>query len=302
MPNAITPTIAPNVPQTATPPTEQTPANFDKLKGDWMGFLQKPEVIAGLLQFGSSMLTPGSNIGTSLGEAAQAAAGTRQRLTEREQKGVETAQKERQVAVQERGATTQEEQNRIAREQLTQQGQLQTRQLDIEQQRANAYAKISALGGGKLGIKERMLPTVRAGWLETAQNMDEFADDPEGAMNYALDKTAEWYASEGIGGVGEAPGEGAGTPGTPPGGKAPTSEGNAPGVITPEGRGYPAIETLTDDQLVAIQADPQALAEAQQVYGEDLTRRLRGLRKRNAIRGSGLTTPEQADKELGVAP
>lgn len=152
-PQAPQPNVVQNAAMATTPQGGITPTgqNFDSLKNDWMAFLQRPEVISGMLQFGASALA-GSNVGTSLAEAAQAASGTREAIQQRGQQGLEESNRQRAAAVQERGAAVQEkgiaEETRanIAREQQA----LQASKVQQEQ-----FAKTMGLEFGKLGLEKQ---------------------------------------------------------------------------------------------------------------------------------------------------
>lgn len=134
-------------------------AQQDQLAASWTDFFRRPETIAGLLQFGSSMLTPGSNIGTSLAEAAgaagrvgqiqqqQTAEQQRQGLAEREQQA-----RERQVAASERSAATQESQEKRQASEFATQQQLEHDRLENALKVARIYAGARGGGAGVPGL------------------------------------------------------------------------------------------------------------------------------------------------------
>ena len=104
-------------PATATGPP-QSPQEQEKLTSDWLEFLQRPEVIAGLLQFGIDALQPAApgrgtlaQIGAAVAGGGEAVgrvrAGRRERAEERRKAGLE----ERRVEVKEEGP-------KVAREEI----------------------------------------------------------------------------------------------------------------------------------------------------------------------------------------
>ena len=282
------------IPQANASPTAQP--QFTELRSQWVDFFKRPEVVSGLLQFGSTMLTPGSSVGLALGEAAQAAGKTRQVITGREtelqerglrERGVQA--EERRTGVAERGAATQEEQNRIARERLAQEGELGRRGLDIEAQRAAAYAQYIGGGGrgSSLTAQDRIAKTAFDAAFETASMMPEFEDDPEGALDWAVD-----YVSRKFGGQttpppgGEPPPDGAPAPG---GAEAAPEEGETTTYTDESGvsRKVPAPQTLTTQDWNAVANDPQLLEGARRAYGEDVVNtylKKHGITKKKAIK------------------
>lgn len=163
----VQPAVAPNVTQGADMALQPeggivpTGQNFDKLKGDWMEFLQRPEVISGMLQFGASALA-GSNPGVALSEAAQAASGTREAIQQRGQESVRQNLATREVTGREAAQAENVRANR-AQEGLAERG-LQQKQdefaktmglefekLGVEKSRAATYANYMSQLGGKAG-------------------------------------------------------------------------------------------------------------------------------------------------------
>lgn len=101
-----------------TTPTNGPNTEFEGLKSGWMAYLQDPTVRAGLMQFGVGMLQPqqpgqsfAGQVGTSIGEAGQAA-GRFAQLSQEQQQLQLAGQRE------ERIATSEEEQTKIAQGQL----------------------------------------------------------------------------------------------------------------------------------------------------------------------------------------
>lgn len=173
-PQAPQPSVVQNASMATTPQGGITPTgqNFDSLKNDWLGFLRSPEVISGMLQFGASALA-GSNVGTSLAEAAQAASGTREAIQQRGQQGLEESNRQRAIAAQERGTAVQEkgqaedvranqareaqakEAAKIAQDQFTVNMGLEMKKLGLEQQRVDAYTAMAGRTVAKPTTREQ---------------------------------------------------------------------------------------------------------------------------------------------------
>lgn len=236
--------------------------NFDKLKMDWMGVLRQPEVIASMLQLGASQLA-GSNIGASLGEAAQAAAGTREAIQQRGAEAVKQNLATREIAGREAGQAEQVRANR-AQETLAEKGLqqkqdeftrslgLEMQKLGIEQQRANAYAaSVATLTDKRLRSIPGYSQAVASVWQNAAMAGDVGTPEYEDAVMNGMALVNKSFHLA-LGG-----GEG-GTTGTTPGGAGestvPASNAEAAGAaagqavgqqmpVTGGAQGLPTIST-----------------------------------------------------------
>lgn len=266
-------------PANAPAPTGQQgegQGTFDKLKQEWMGFFAKPEVQVGLLQFGSSLLAPGANIGLALSDAAQAAAGTRQAATERDLAAQEAARRGRTVdlterEIEQRGQSLQlqRESQSEERRQFDRSASQRDRQLDISERLANRPRATTGAGGAK-SIPGLSYKTFYDMAMEEETILAETEGrEPDFALvsELAADRYAQAYAtaqSRLAGGGATAPAEGAPVvAGEGTSAEAPTQANQPP--PTPEG--YPHINTISDEQWTAIAADPELLAEARKAYG-----------------------------------
>lgn len=242
------PSVVQNAAMATTPQGGITPTgqNFDSLKNDWLGFLQRPEVISGMLQFGASELA-GSNIGASLGEAAQAASGTREAIQARGQQGMEEANRQRATAVQERGAAVQEK--GVSEEvRANQAREAQTKQAAVTQQ--EQFTKQLGLDFAKLGVEAKSADTMAkyygamanirymqdpryASAMSVVMKNAALAGDPgspeyEKAFNDGMDLVDQRFAAQKAGAPGAVPPEGA----APPNGGSVSGTGTLPTVTT----------------------------------------------------------------------
>ena len=132
----------------------QQPEDQKEVAGRNFAFLQRPEVKAGLLQLGVSLLSPGSSFGSALGDAL--GAGARYNLINRQQ-GFEDVERAQQAETHEAGlAATQ------ARTDATRAGIGQAdRRLDIGQQTVDQEALRGTRAGDQrdreLGLREKAL-------------------------------------------------------------------------------------------------------------------------------------------------
>lgn len=298
------PPVAAQPQVTSAPAQKQQPQVAQRERG-WLDFLSKPEVSAALIQFGANMLQPnaGGFVG-ALGPAFGGAAGAAGRVVENRRRAAQEAGEQEQAArrtrIAERQVATEESRAASAEKASAAQLAQREKELGLEQRKLEEYLipslkRSGGGGGGKMTLEDRLANSVYKGFLEQTQYMDEFADDPSGAAAWAYQQTLATL-SQSQPAATTPPAEGATPPPagvTPPAespAAAPASEagGQEPPLDSPVKMGdktYPALNSLTDEQLKGIEADPKLKAEADSVYGAGAVRgRLQGLKKREAVR------------------
>lgn len=238
------------------------PAAGPDLQGQWAQFFRNPAVISGLLQFGSSMLTPGSGgIGPAMSAGASAATRALQFEQEREatkargeldQQRLEVARQGAQVAGQreQRAVATEERKGSLEERKLAQGADQFDRSLAM---RGQELAKRGT--GGRAGAKPfDPTSTVYKANLErwqkinTGESFEDFSDEELAAIRADPKGWIESETAKIVGGMTA----GRAAPAAPATEAVPVG----PGPAVEPGSGLPPVSTITDEQWRAIASDP----------------------------------------------
>lgn len=291
--------------QPAARPTTAAPAPAapaQDLQRSWAAYFRNPAVISGMLQFGASLLTPGSGgIGPALSSGAEAA--TRALQFGQAQQAAQTAAefKGRELDIKEKGAQATSalaaRKQGLAEREAKRKESIDERKLQQAQERLGIWEKSLKTRGVKTGGLSAN--TVFNGYAKYAQDIasglsgdeipeevrDEIVADP---IAWARNRTMEQMAGVGAAGTGAVPPVAPEAPagGAPPipaaaGGASPevimplpqavgetTQQGQAPLPASPQigESGFPPMEAISDEQWRQIFANPAAEAEAFEIY------------------------------------
>lgn len=179
--------------QSPTGPFEQgeppkTPQELEQRTGEIEGFLQRPEVIAGLMQFSINALQPrgfGQNqigaVASAIGAGGEAVNRQLTQQENQEQLETEQAQRERDIAVRERGAAVQERHAAVAEAGLP----LQERQLELEAQRVG-------ISRAQLGLQRaQMNQQLEIAKAQLAQALQIHTDTSDGRLLETIFRTVQ---------------------------------------------------------------------------------------------------------------
>ena len=263
------------------------PAAGPDLQGQWAQFFRNPAVISGLLQFGSSMLTPGSGgIGPAMSAGASAATRALQFEQEREAKQTQegTDQQRLDIAKQEVQLAGQRENRAVETEERR--GKLDERRL---RQGADQFDRSLAMRGqelakrgGRAGAKPfDPTSTVYKANLErwqkinTGESYEDFSDEEIAAIRANPKGWLDSETAKIVGGMTA----GRAAP------AAPAAEATSGAPVDP-GTGKRPLSDITDAEWRTIAGNPAWRAEALKDYSESQAFVQRKLTEADLISGA----------------
>lgn len=240
-----------------TPPS--SPEEHEALRGEWMNFFARPEVQAGLMQFGVGMLQPvgwgqsqRGNVGLALADAAGAAGRVNEQKVQDRDFATKQANEETRQDLENRrtGALERETASRT---------KIAADQQALDERQLNEYLIPSLKGRGGGGANPE---STRNAMMKSLMTSALKAQAEAAALGEDFDMDA--YIDSGVAAMDRM--LGTGTPTTPP----PASGG---GAATPTG--LPALSEVTDEDIIDVYANgtPEEQKQFETWYGADWIKR-----------------------------